>query len=107
MKPKKRKSGASEQPSKPWRHLFVLGDVVVTPGAIDLLDRTGMNANTFIIRHLRGDFGAVVAEVARANMKVIEHGSRILSSYAVGNKRLWIVTQPTRISTTLLLPEEY
>ena len=85
----------------------MLGDVVATPGAIDLLDRTGMNANTFIIRHLRGDFGAVVGSDARANMKVIKHGSRILSSYTVGNKRLWILTEPTKISTTLLLPEEY
>ena len=107
MKPKKRKSGASEQPSKPWRHLFALGDVVATPGAIDLLDRTGMNANTFIIRHLRGDFGAVVAKDALANMKVIEHGTRTLSSYTVGNKRLWIITEATKTSTILLLPEEY
>ena len=107
MKPKKRKSGASEQPSKPWRHLFELGDVVATPGAIDLLDRTGMNANTFLIRHLRGDFGAVAPKVARTNMKIIEHRSRILSSYMVGDKRLWIITEATKTSTILLLPEEY
>lgn len=88
--------------------LFPLGTVGATPGAIDLLDRASMNANTFIIRHQCGDFGSVCNDDdARANMEAITHGSRILSSYNIGKERLWIITEADRSSTTLLLPAEY
>jgi hypothetical protein len=89
------------------RILFSVGDVVATPGALDLLDRTGTNAATLLARHQRGDFGTVGAEDAQANKVAIEDGSRIFSSYALGSERLWIITGSDRTSTTLLLPEDY
>lgn len=87
--------------------LFPLGTVGATPGAIDLLDRTGMNAALFVDRHQRGDFGTVGAEDDQANKDAIQDGNRILSSYIVGGERLWIITEADRSGTTLLLPEEY
>lgn len=86
---------------------FVLGSVGATPGALDLLDRTGTNAAIFLDRHLSGDFGTVGADDAQANKEAIEDGARILSSYTVGGERLWIITEADRAFTTLLLPEEY
>lgn len=87
--------------------LFPLGTVVATPGALELLDRTGTNAAIILDRHQRGDFGAVNAEDAQANRVAIKGGTRILSSYTAGAARMWVVTEADRNSTTLLLPEEY
>ena len=87
--------------------LFPLGTVGATPGALDLLDRTGTNAAIFLDRHQRGDFGTVGADDAQANKDAIEEGTRILSSYTLGGERLWVITEADRASTVLLLPEEY
>ncbi len=87
--------------------LFPLGNVGATPGALDLLDRTGTNAAIFLDRHQRGDFGTVGTDDAQANEAGIKEGNRILSSYTLGGERLWIITEADRASTVLLLPEEY
>lgn len=87
--------------------LFPLGAVVATPGALDLLDRHGINATQLLARHQYGDFGTVCADDANENMFAIQHGSRILSAYEVGGERLWVITEADRSATTLLLPEEY
>jgi hypothetical protein len=88
--------------------LFPLGQLVATPGALDLLDRSEMNAQTFVRRHQHGDWGSIPSEDAEANQHAIETGCRILSSYFVNDtERLWIITEADRSATTLLLPEEY
>ena len=46
-------------------------------------------------------------EDARENELSVRKGLRILSSYAVGDERLWIITEADRFVTTILLPEEY
>lgn len=90
-----------------FRPLFKLGMLVATPGALDLLDRHGINATTYLTRHHQGDFGTICAADAKENLFAIEHGLRILSSYDVAKERLWIITEADRSSTTLLLPSEY
>ncbi|MBT2794750.1 hypothetical protein [Paraburkholderia strydomiana] len=89
--------------------LFSLGRIHATPGAIDLLDQTGTNADELLRRHLRGDWGVVCSADARANKLAVVHGTRILSAYELGarRERLWIITEAGRESTTLLLPAEY
>ncbi|UVW30629.1 hypothetical protein NRS07_19310 (plasmid) [Massilia sp. H6] len=87
--------------------LFQLGCIRATPGALDLLDRTGTTAALFLDRHQRGDFGTVGAQDAQANKDAIEDGERILSSFNLGSARLWVITEGDRACTTLLLPEEY
>jgi hypothetical protein len=91
--------------------MFSLGNVVATPGALDLLDRHALNAITILRRHMWGDFGTVCAEDHDANLAAIGNGARILSAYEVGpdgkNEKLWVITEADRSSTTLLLPSEY
>ena len=89
--------------------LFPLGLVVATPGALDLLDRTGTNAYSLLRRHSRGDWGVVCAADARSNDLAVTHGTRLLSAYELGDRRerLWIITEANRRATTLLLPFEY
>lgn len=91
--------------------MFSVGNVVATPGALDLLDRHGLNAVTILRRHMWGDFGTVCAEDRAANLAAIGNGARILSVYEIGSKgkveKIWIITESDRATTTLLLPSEY
>lgn len=87
---------------------FPLGQVVATPGALDLLDRASVNASELLQRHRSGDWGNVPPEDAEENVYSITAGCRILSSYAVfQDERIWIITEADRSVTTLLLPSEY
>ncbi len=87
---------------------FELGVVVATPGALELLAATGTDHTELLKRHHGGDWGEVDAHDRRANNAALRHGTRLLSSYPVGEgQRVWIITEADRSATTILLPEEY
>lgn len=97
------KNSSREQPIR-----FPLGQIVATPGALDLLDRTATNALSLLQRHQHGDWGSVPEDDARANAEAVALGFRILSSYTLGDgERIWLITEADRSVTTLLLPAEY
>lgn len=89
--------------------LFPLGRTVATPGALDLLDRTGTNAAELLRRHQCGDWGVLCLADARSNDLAVTNGMRLLSAYELGDRRerVWIITEADRRVTTLLLPDEY
>jgi hypothetical protein len=81
---------------------------VTTPGALDLLDRAGVNATALLVRHQHGDWGiASAAEIAR-NRKALKKRDSLTSVFELGDRRekLLIVTSADRGTTTLLLPRE-
>lgn len=87
---------------------FPLGRIVATPGALEALDHAAINAMDLIQRHQSGDWGNVPPADAEENMRSVENGWRILSSYPISDdQNLWIITEADRSVTTLLLPEEY
>lgn len=87
---------------------FPLGEVVVTPEALNALQRAGQTPAFFLRKHVNGDWGDVGAEDARLNDQALQEGGRVLSSYrTLRGDSLWIVTEADRSSTCLLLPEEY
>lgn len=87
---------------------FATGQIVATPGALRLLEQHAILPMQLIARHIRGDFGIVPEEDAESNWSAIKHGkARILSSYQVGEERVWLITEWDRSLTTLLLPDEY
>ena len=87
--------------------LFSLGATVATPGALDLLDRTGMNATTYLARHRCGDFGTLSPHDIQGNGFAVKCCLRIYSVYELDSERLWLITEGDRSVTTLLLPSEY
>jgi len=93
--------------SNPSRPLFALGRVVATRGAQGLLEAAGVGARELLARHIVGDWGEVAPEDAEANEEDLRRGERLLSSYPVGEERIWIITERDRSATTLLLPSEY
>ena len=94
-------------PSADAKPLFSLGLVVATPGALELLDRAGINAFAYLTRHQTGDFGTLLPPDLHENHLAISYGNRIIYAYNGGRERLWIITEADRSSTTLLLPSEY
>lgn len=91
---------------------FSLGRLVATPAALELLDQHGKTPHEFIQRHLSGDWGDVCPEDAALNDASIEDGSRILSSYKLGDQKLWVISEAAddyghRSATTILLSSEY
>jgi hypothetical protein len=84
-----------------------LGRVVATPGALNLLKDAGERAFGYLSRHATGDWGELCTFDRRQNEKALREGARVLSSYPVGEGRVWIITEADRSVTTILLPEEY
>lgn len=86
---------------------FPLGRVVATPGALKLLEESGEDLFSYLARHASGDWGEIGPQDGRENERSLKHGWRILSSYPVGEGRVWVITEADRSYTTILLPEEY
>jgi len=84
-----------------------LGRVVATPGALKALSDAGEHPFSYIARHAAGDWGKLCKADRRENELSVKHGWRVLSSYPVGGRRVWVITEADRSVTNILLPEEY
>ncbi len=82
-----------------------LGLVLVTPGALEALDRAWVAE--LLARHQGGDWGDVGAEDRRLNGSALRNGGRLFSAYDTDAGRVWIITEADRSATTVLLPSEY
>ncbi|KWH01491.1 hypothetical protein WT58_26385 [Burkholderia territorii] len=91
------------------RVLFALGSIYATPGALDLMQRAGVQPAQLFMRHRCGDWDELDANDCAANARSVANGMRILSAYSIGpnNERIWLVTDADRAATTALLPREY
>ena len=99
---------ASSPAPGPSAPLFSLGRVVATPHALKVLEHHGVVPLSLLQRHVRGDWGAVCQDDARANRDALRDGTRLLSSYPLGEGvKVWIITEADRSSTTLLMPSDY
>jgi len=108
---------ANQQPSQQQKpalgasskacRLFQLGALVATPAAMALLGEAVGGALSLVARHVSGDFGNVCAEDAERNREAVTRGDRILSSYLVGEQKVWVITEADRSLTTVLLPSDY
>lgn len=87
---------------------FHLGKLLVTPGALAALQRSGQTPLAFLMRHAAGDWGEVDADDWHANDQSLKDGTRLLSAYRTSQgEKLWLITEADRSATTMLLPGEY
>lgn len=87
---------------------FPLGQIVATPGALEVLAKASQGADQFIDRHVRGDWGNVDEEDSQANAEAVALGSRVLSSYrTLLGDAIWVITEADRSSTCVLTPDDY
>lgn len=84
-----------------------LGQIVATPGAIAAAGGDFAGLFPLLARHVAGDWGEVDDEDAKMNDEAVVNGDRVLSSYKVGDEKVWIITEADRSATTFLLPSEY
>ncbi len=97
-----------EDPEAVPKPRFSLGQVVATPGALEVLQQAERDPAEFIARHITGDWGDLEDEDKQENELSVEQGFRILSAYKLDdNTKIWIITEADRSATTLLLPSEY
>jgi len=97
-----------KEASKNQEILFSLGDVVATPGALEILMKVGLHPGQLITRHVTGDWGDLDDEDKKENEVSLEKGHRLLSSYKLETgEKIWVITEGDRSVTTLLLPDEY
>ncbi|MCY2993365.1 MAG: hypothetical protein NTY19_36635 [Planctomycetota bacterium] len=85
---------------------FWTGRIVITSGAQSELSQDEVLEG--LARHVAGDWGDVDEDDRKENEFSLEHGFRLLSSYATPRgTKFWIITEHDRSVTTILLPEEY
>jgi hypothetical protein len=100
--------------------LFHPGKLLITPVALAALRENGVPVIRIMLRHIAGDWGTVSDNDRQQNDLSIAAGlrllsiyrlpddKRLLSSYAVpSGRKVWIVTEADRSTTTILLPDEY
>lgn len=90
-----------------FRMRFPLGQCQITPAAREHLVAAGVAEGGLIARHVSGDFGDLCPEDRRENEFSIARGFRVLSSYPVGDEKVWVITEHDRSRTTILLSREY
>jgi hypothetical protein len=91
---------------------FPLGQVVATPGALQLLELHGVDVFDLLRRHASGtDWGDVGPEDRKANQDALLYGDRVLSVYTLvkgdPETRLFTITEWDRSVTTVLKPIDY
>ena len=92
------------------RPLFEPGRILLTPGAIEAMQKCRTKPSVLLIRHLTGDWGTLDSDDANANKRALNPKAplRILSSYPLTpDDTVWIITEHDRSVTTLLIPSEY
>lgn len=87
--------------------LFNLGSVVATPAALEHCERHQVNPLRLLGRHISGDWGDLEQDDIKANENALAYGDRIFSSYKMGDRNVWVITEADRSSTCLMLPEDY
>jgi hypothetical protein len=88
--------------------LFRLGDIYITPGAQAALTAHAVTPATLLDRHVTGDWSNLSLDDIKANRDAVADGARVFSSYHIAPKvRVWIITEASRASSTILLPEDY
>ena len=89
-----------------------LGTVVSTRGVADWVEEKNQDVRRIgsvrcLQRHASGDWGKVCVEDWEANNQSLKDGTRLLSSYELDGRDIWIITEWDRSVTTILFPEEY
>ena len=87
--------------------MFELGQTVITPACLELLEQQGKSPEEFLARHHSGDWGVICEDDKQMNEEALRGGARLMSVYETERGNIWIISEADRNSTTLLLPNEY
>lgn len=73
------------------------------------LYENSLYAQILLEAHRHGIWGDIPPEDAKLNQLALKPGEegRIMSSYKIGDQKIWVITEWDRSLTTLLFPEDY
>jgi hypothetical protein len=99
---------AYERPPQraPGKVCFEVGRLDATAGAVKALIANQIDPYTLLRRHERGDYGMLSAGQRAENATALAADGRILSVHKIGGDALWIITEPGRGTTNLVLQSE-
>ena len=87
---------------------FPWGRVLLTPGALEALAKSGQMPDELLGRHSRLEQGELSGEDHQENLFSVDKHLRIFSAFkTAGGVKLWVITEADRSATTILLPNEY
>ena len=90
---------------------FQGGRVVATRAVAIWMDENGdvarQGVGEALHRHFDGDWGEMCPEDKRVNDQALKDGARLMSSYTIDDRKVWIITEWDRSVTTVLFPEDY
>jgi hypothetical protein len=89
---------------------FELGQIVITPGAEEVIEKSGQDFSFFLQKHCAGDWGDLDTEDKAQNEQALSHGGRVMSSYkTLLSEKIWVISEghgEDRV-TTILTPSDY
>ena len=95
------------RPKIPANAKFELGHLVITSNAKSTI--SGTDLWPAIARHVQGEWGDMCMMDKATNDEALENGEgRLFSRHKDSRETVfWIITEPDRSSTCVLLPEDY
>jgi hypothetical protein len=100
--------GCASCPCRYGQPRFPLGRLSATRRAVIVLARHSAEIASLIARHAAGDWGDIHPHLADLNNEALATGGLLHSTYILDPAtELWIITEPDRSATTVLLPDEY
>jgi hypothetical protein len=85
---------------------FPHGRVCITTNALAIIPSEEIRAA--LRRHNQGDWGDLDPPDRAQNERALTFGGRLFSAYtAAKGTRFYVITEPDRTATTILLPEDY
>lgn len=73
---------------------FELGRLQATTAALEAIQQSGEEIESYLNRHIHGDWGSVSEADRLANDQAVVEGGRIVSVHRTGNGiKIWIITE--------------
>lgn len=83
---------------------FRHGRLIMSSRVSDLVQQRRLHVQSYLQRHLNGDWGEVSAGTRQANEAALRTKEALFSAYAIDSElKLWIITEADRTVTTLLI----
>ena len=86
---------------------FELGDVLITKNLHDFVMKNNVPILKYLRRYQACDWGDLDETKWNKNNLAIENAQEILSIYKFNDQNIFILTEADRITTTMLLENEY
>lgn len=87
--------------------MFELGKIVVTRNCLFYAEEHNIDLKELVARHVSGDDGDLCKADQQLNELAIKEGGRVFSSYLIGEKKYFVITEWDRSYTTVMLAEDY